>query len=157
MSFPPPAPENAFLAPHVELMRSSLRRLSGRELIDSGVAESEASAWLYHAPFAVVSHDGSRDPVFNYGNQAALELFEMSWLDFTRMPSRNSAEMPERGERARLLEEVGRQGYIADYAGVRVSSTGRRFRIAGATVWNLIDPDGNTVGQAAAFERWEFL
>jgi hypothetical protein len=46
------------------------------------------------------------------------------------------------------------QGYIDDYAGVRVSRTGRRFLIEGATVWNLIETDGRLVGQAATFSRW---
>jgi hypothetical protein len=34
---------------------------------------------------------------------------------------------------------------------VRVSATGRRFRIAGAIVWNLVDAAGLRHGQAASF------
>ena len=49
---------------------------------------------------------------------------------------------------------MARDGYIDDYAGVRVSSRGRRFRITQATVWNLVDAAGVLHGQAATFDRW---
>jgi hypothetical protein len=61
----------------------------------------------------------------------------------------------QREERQRLLDCVRRQGYIDDYAGVRISATGKRFRIARASVWNLLDASGDSVGQAASFSAWE--
>ena len=67
------------------------------------------------------------------------------------LPSRLSAEAPDRAERQALLERVSARGFIDDYAGVRVRPTGERFRIESATVWNLIDEDGVRRGQAAAF------
>jgi len=95
--------------------------------------------------------------VLNYGNQAALTLWEMSWAELTRTPSRLTAEAPNREERARLLAEVTAHGFIDNYSGIRVSRTGRRFRILQATVWNLLDARQNFAGQAALFSRWEFL
>ena len=115
------------------------------------------SAGLAKAPFVVVSHGPETDPVLDYGNDAALALWEMPWSDFVRTPSRFTAEAPDRTERARLLDQVSRHGFIADYSGIRVTRTGRRFRIAQATVWNLLGDDGTVVGQAATFDRWEFL
>ena len=53
-------------------------------------------------------------------------------------PSRLTAEAPNREERARLLAAVTTRGFIDDYSGIRISNTGRRFRIAQATVWNLL-------------------
>ena len=41
-----------------------------------------------------------------------------------------------------------------DYSGIRISKTGRRFRIEQAIVWNLTDGVGNQLGQAATFDRW---
>ena len=93
----------------------------------------------------------------NYGNAAALALWEMSWAELTRTPSRLTAEAPNRGERARLLAAVTARGFIDDYSGIRISKTGRRFRIAQATVWNLLDEHGIYCGQAAMFSHWEFL
>jgi len=66
-------------------------------------------------------------------------------------------EAPNREERARLLAAVTARGFIDDYSGIRISKTGRRFRIAQATVWNLLDEHGRYAGQAAMFSRWEFL
>ncbi len=96
-------------------------------------------------------------PILTYGNRTALDLFELSWAELTRMPSRLTAEAPDRDERARLLARVSANGYIDDYAGVRVSRTGRRFRIEGATVWNLVDSEGRYLGQAAIFASWAYL
>jgi hypothetical protein len=84
--------------------------------------------------------------MLDYGNRAALALFELSWPELIRLPSRLTAEVPDQEERARLLSRVSQQGYIDDYAGVRISRGGRRFRIEAATVWNLIEPDGLVVG-----------
>jgi len=52
---------------------------------------------------------------------------------------------------------VTTHGFIDDYSGVRISKSGRRFRILRATVWNLIKEGGEPCGQAATFDRWEFL
>ncbi len=81
----------------------------------------------------------------------------MSWQELIHTPSRLTAEAPGREERARLLKTVTRRGFIDDYAGVRISITGRHFRISQATVWNLLTEDGKPCGQAAMFGHWEFL
>jgi len=117
----------------------------------------ETARALFHAPFAVVSHDTADDPVFNYANQKALELFEMDWQSITHTPSRLSAETVNREERQRLLAQVSANGFIDDYSGVRISASGRRFRIENATVWNLVDAEGRNAGQAAMFSNWLFV
>ena len=109
---------------------------------------------LWEANTVIVAHGTETDPVFFYGNKRALALFEMDWASFVQLPSRLSAEPLLRDERDQLLARVARDGCITDYAGIRISSTGKRFRIEQAVVWNLIDEDGTSHGQAAAFERW---
>ena len=152
-----PCKENAYLTHHVALMLSSYRHLLGYQLIaDDDPPEAQAKR-LFFAPFVVVSHDTAEDPIFNYANQKALDLFELSWLEFTRLPSRRSAEPVDREERERLLNQVSQKGFIDDYAGVRISKSGKRFRIEQATVWNLIDEAEHYRGQAATFSRWRFL
>lgn len=135
------------------LIAESHFRLTGRLLVGRAAAEEMAAA-LWQAPRVVVAHGTGPDPVFFYGNRLALELFEMDFDAFTRLPSRFSAEPLAREERVRLLVRVERDGFIDDYAGVRISARGRRFRIERATVWNLIDTDGRLHGQAATFDRW---
>ena len=153
------------LAPaRLGLIAESFQRLLGRPLVaglaghagTAGAAEALAQA-LWNAPAVIVAHGTEPDPVFFYGNRRALELFEMDAEAFTRLPSRHSAEAPLREERARLLERVQRDGFIADYAGVRISASGRRFRIEQAVVWNLVDAQGHCHGQAATFDRWTTL
>ena len=142
---------------HARRLLESHRRWTGRDLLPLSSDDSENAAGLAKAPFVVVSHGPEADPVLDYGNDAALALWEMPWSYFVRTPSRFTAEAPDRTERARLLDQVTRHGFIADYSGIRVTRTGRRFRIAQATVWNLLGDDGAVVGQAATFDRWEFL
>lgn len=152
-----PVAENGYLFDHVELLLSSYRRWLKSDLplsTQGGISLAEA---LFTADFALVSHGVEVDPIFNYGNRTALQLFELEWDAFVRLPSRKSAEMPDRRERSRLLETVYSQGYIDDYAGVRISASGRRFRIECAVVWNLVDETERYRGQAALFDRWVFL
>jgi hypothetical protein len=125
-----------------------------RELIDrSGDIEAQSER-LFLAPFVVASHLDSADPILNYGNRQALDLWETTWEVFTATPSRLTAEPVNRDERARMLRQVSARGFVDDYRGVRVSRTGRRFLVERATVWNVVDGDGNRCGQAAAFSRW---
>jgi hypothetical protein len=142
---------------HAGRLTRSFRHWLGRELLP-GITEPRALAEaLFTAPFVLVSHGTQADPVLNYGNRAAVALWEMSWEELTRTPSRLTAEPVAREERARLLAEVTQHGHIANYAGVRISKSGRRFRIAQAVVWNLLDEHGAHHGQAAMFDRWEYL
>jgi hypothetical protein len=152
-----PCEGNGYLAAHAALMIESFRRWTGRELIPPAVPPDRRARELFEARFVVVSHDASPDPVLTYGNRAALALWETDWKTLAAMPSRLTAEALERRERERLLDRVSRRGYIDDYNGIRISATGRRFRIAGATVWNLVDAAGGHRGQAAMFSRWEYL
>jgi ribosomal protein S8 len=135
----------------------SLRHWTGRELLPGLFNPLGLAKNVFAAPFVLVAHGTEADPILNYGNAAALKLWEMSWAELTRTPSRLTAQTPAREERARLLEAVTQRGFIDDYSGVRISKTGRRFRIAQATVWNLLDEHGLYAGQAAMFSHWEFL
>lgn len=151
---PEPSPANRWLEHHAALLIDSHRRLTGRELPISGTTPEERARDLYEAPYVVLSHDGGEDPRFTYANATAQRLFVLPWAKIVGMPSRYSAEAPARDERQRLLDRVARFGYIDDYQGVRIASTGERFLIRRATVWNLVDADGKLVGQAAGFAEW---
>lgn len=142
---------------HSGLLLRSFARIVGRDLLPAGPGGIDAARALFEAPFVVLSHGLEDDPVLNYGNRQALALWEMSFADFTRMPSRVTAEPVLREERERLLATAARKGFIDDYAGVRVSSTGRRFHIENAIIWNVVDDEGVRRGQAATFDRWQEL
>ena len=142
------------IAPPDRLLRiivESYARLTGQPLI---VESSDMRAALWNSPAAIIAHGIESDPIFFYGNRTALTLFEMDFASFTQMPSRFSAEPLQREARAELLQRVARDGFIDNYSGVRISSSGKRFRIERAVVWNLIDAEGECRGQAATFEHW---
>ncbi|MEH2252614.1 MEKHLA domain-containing protein [Nostoc sp.] len=67
--------------------------------------------------------------MFNYGNRKALKLWELSWEEFTKMPSRKSAQEVVPEERDRLLAEAATKGFITNYSGIRTFSNGKRFYI----------------------------
>jgi hypothetical protein len=149
--------ESDWAVAHSRDLARSYQHWTGRRLIAGDLDPLALARAIYEAPFVLVSHGTESDPVLNYGNQAALDLWEMSWEELTRMPSRLTAEAPNREERARLLDAVTRRGFIDDYSGVRISKSGRRFRIAQATVWNLLTMDGKPCGQAAMFSQYRFI
>lgn len=149
--------QNESIIAHSVVLARSFRHFVGRELITGLMDDVDLSQKIFHAPFVVVSHGTEADPILNYGNAAALVLWEMSWDAFTQTPSRLTAEAPNRSERAQLLAAVTARGFIEDYAGVRISKNGKRFQIEQAIVWNLINEGGQPCGQAATFSEWKFL
>jgi hypothetical protein len=154
-----PDPQNDYLKSHALILLRSFAHWIGRNLIDPTLPEIEQARQLFIAPFAVVSHNTAPDPIFNYGNETALKLFEFSWNEFTALPSRQSAEPMQQDKRAQLLAQVTRDGYIEKESpiGVRITKTGRRFRIEKGIVWNLLDENGLHYGQAATYGEWSFL
>jgi len=147
--------------PHIvewsQLLLNSYHHWVGQELIErTGDAMAQAKR-LFEAPRVVVSHGVEPDPILNYGNQIALDLWELAWVQFIKTPSRITAEPDDRAERARMLDRARLTGYFDGYRGVRVSSTGRRFFVEQAMIWNVSDPDGNPIGQAATFSQWSNL
>ncbi len=154
---PCPAPENGFLAGHVCLVLDSLARLTGRHVTDPHVPPEERARFVFHAPFVLVSHGAESDPRLNYGNLAALALWQADWTTFTSIPSRLTADSTSQAERSHLLARARKQGWIDDYTGIRVTFSGRRFLIQNATLWTVSDADGTCRGQAAMFDRYRHL
>ena len=135
-----------------QILIQSYRQLIGKELVSPASTKELAEA-LFQAPFVVVSHGTQADPILNYGNQTALQLWSLSWEELTKTPSRLTAEL-NREDRAVMLEQAAKQGYIDNYRGIRISSTGKRFSIEQAVIWNLSDELGRKCGQAATFANW---
>lgn len=138
-----------------QLLLDSYQRWIGNELIErTGGAAAQAQR-LFEVSFVVVSHGVEPDPVLNYGNQAALDLWEVSWERFTTTPSRLTAEADNRAERERMLAQARVQGFYDGYNGVRISSTGRRFVVEKAVIWTVVDVAERPLGQAATFSLWK--
>ena len=135
----------------------SYRHWIGRDLIErTGDPEFQART-LFESPLVVVSHGTEVDPVLNYGNRTALDLWEMTWEQLIRTPSRLTAEPGNRAEREWMLEQARVRGFIDTYRGIRVSGTGRRFLVENALIWNVLDAGHQRIGQAATFSYWTRL
>jgi hypothetical protein len=137
------------------LIAGSYAHLAGRPLVEPTAEGVEQAMW--DAPRAIVAHGTEAEPLFFYGNRIALELFAMTAAEFIGLPSHRSAEPALREARARMLAGLEQSGIVEGYSGVRIAGDGRRFTIAGATVWNLVDGSGERYGQAATFAEWRFL
>jgi PAS domain-containing protein len=140
-----------------QLLLDSYRHWIGNDLIERTPDAEQQARTLFEASFVVVSHGVEPDPILNYANQTALDLWELSWDRFIKTPSRLTAEPDERAERERLLTQARAEGYYDGYRGVRISSTGRRFRVEQALIWTVIDSAGKPIGQAATFSQWSNL
>jgi hypothetical protein len=145
-----------------QLILSSFEHWLGHSLFqEKGLLEvkgspEEMAKQLFEVPFAVVSHGTESNPIFNYGNQKALEIWELTWEEFTKIPSRKTAELVEQEERDRLLAETTAKGFCS-YSVIRITSTGKRFKINNGIVWNVIDEHNKYQGQAAVFSDFYFL
>lgn len=139
------------------IVQSFYDRLRSPLLPDlTDLSPEQLAQTLYEAPVVVLAHDGGQDPRFTYANVTAQRLWEMPWDTFIGMPSRLSAEPDLREVRAAMLARVQRDGYIDDYQGIRISSTGQRFELGKTIVWNLQE-SAQFCGQAATFSDWTML
>lgn len=152
-----PETEKDFVIRQTKIILRSYQRCTGKELWPESADAEKTAREIFAAPFILLSSDASEDPLLNYGNQKGLELWEMTWDEMSKTRGRETAEAMEREERERFLEKVRKKGYVDDYRGIRISSKGQRFQISRATVWNLLDEQGQFRGQAAMFKEWRYL
>ncbi len=147
------------LLQHIQLLLYSFHHWTGNDLIPITNHQSPLATanLLFNADFVIVSHGTQADPILNYGNQKALDLWKMDWQTLTSTPSRYTAEPMERSEREQLLAQAKSQGYISNYRGIRIASNGDRFYIDQAIIWNVVDRQGKLWGQAATFRNWDAI
>ncbi|MFJ5221122.1 MEKHLA domain-containing protein [Streptomyces sp. NPDC088354] len=137
------------------LLLDSYRRLVGVNLCPPvWASDAEAAQWLYEdAPFGLLAHDTSADPLFMYANRTAQRAFGYTWDEFMGLPSRQSAAMDAQQDRDALLASVNEHGYADGYQGLRQHKGGQIFRIEDVCMWNLEAFDGTNHGQAAVFRQ----
>ena len=140
-----------------QIILNSYQKLLGKELmLRTGTPQTEAKD-LYYLPYVVLTHNTDADPLYNYGNEIALKIWEMDWETLLQTPSRTTTQPLLREEREKLMAETTSKGYITDYQGVRISKKGTKYQIDDITVWNLEDTQGNYCGQAATFSQWKII
>jgi PAS domain-containing protein len=135
LAHPEMAVPSIFRAPQraapIAAIASSYERWFGKPLVSPS---ADLVAALWDAPFALLAHGTQTDPLFFFASRRALERFGYAPDEFVGLPSRLSAEPPARDERREMLERVTRDGFIDDYAGIRIGASGERFMIEKASV-----------------------
>ena len=131
--------------------------MTGRKLPYPEPTPGKETEALFGAPFALLSDGTEPDPILRYGNRKSAGAVGNGPGGVHVHAPRLTAEPAERGGREKLLADVREKGYSDGYRGVRVSSSGRRFEIIDAVVWNVVDERGTYCGQAAMIPRWRFL
>jgi hypothetical protein len=149
--------QQEFIRDHTQRLLYSFHHWTGKCLLTQDGDQDAIAQALFEAPFVVISHGTEADPILNYGNQQALQLWQMEWEQFIQTPSRLTAEPMEQAERDRLLQQARTNGFINNYQGIRISSTGQRFSIHNVILWDVLDENGTRSGQAATFADWTFL
>jgi hypothetical protein len=145
-----------------QLILSSFEHWLGHSLFqekglpDDKTSPIEIAQQLFEADFIVASHGTQSDPILNYGNQKALDIWELTWEEFITIPSRKTAEEVEQKERDRLLAETTEKGF-SYFSCIRITSTGKRFQINNGIVWKVIDDHKIYQGKAAVFSDYFFL
>ena len=109
--------DNDFYNRLARLLCSSYEHWTGRQLITEHRQTGNLLHTLFDAPFVIVSHGTEDDSIFNFGNRAALELFELPWEEFIRLPSRKSADAENLEDRKQLMARVKKNGYADDCSG----------------------------------------
>ncbi|ORX48403.1 MEKHLA domain protein [Piromyces finnis] len=151
---------------HLNIILSSYKKYVGEDLFIRMTTEeqeklkkctnpTELAEFYYNCSIALVSHDGTPskgdDPIFNYGNKYALTKFGYNIDEWCKLPSKYSAEQKEQEERDILLKETEEKGFAKEYNMRRISKTGDIFYAKECIVWNLVNSEGQLVGQAATF------
>lgn len=134
------------LLTHLEIIKYSYTLLTSRDLPLS--SNDNLITAFDKCSFPIASHDNSSEPLFNYANRAALNLFKMTSKQMIGLPSKDSALPIDQDERSLILEQVIKYGFIEHYQGKRVASDQSIFHIQDATVWNLLDHEKKYYGQA---------
>ena len=153
-----PAPDNDWQGAHVAKLVETFARATGRDLVTEmnlDPARLGQSAW--EGNFALLSHRGDAGATMNYANRFGLELWETDWAGLIAMPSEATAPAEDVAERAVMMSQVSRAGFVSGYSGRRVSATGKFFMIENVTIWRLIDINGEAFGAAATFKTYRRL
>jgi MEKHLA domain len=151
-----PSIDNNYHREHVSIMLEQLKKWSGKDLVaEYGFSLDTLGEQVFNANFYLLSHDRAADPILTYGNNRVLELWEVDWEELTKMHSRDTAKPVDRQERSVMMAQVKRANYLSGYSGIRVSKTGKEFKILDGIIWNMCTDNGDFYGQAAWFRSVE--
>ena len=152
-----------FIQKQSELILDCYQASIGKSLkerlgIDNNIMGAELAEALFKAPAAILSHDvividGKRDNIYNYANRTALKVFERTFAELTRIPSKKCVAESEESQLSRntLLSACFTKGWVK-FDATRVSANGKTVQLRDAILYNLFDKRGIYYGQAVVFD-----
>ena len=132
----------------------------GRSLraIESSLPRSTDPGQARFSPAAIAFYLEEKNIFRSIAGIAKARYRDLGVVVEDRLRHAGFARLSQRGEeRERLLARAEAHGFVDDYSGVRITADGRRFRIHDCILWNVLDDNGQKIGQAACFDRWEWL
>ena len=123
MTFPSSSPDaaNHYCVEHVSILLNNLKRWTGFDLAgEFTIAKSDLGKGVFEAAFCLLSSDLSPDPVLNYGNQRALDLWEMSWEELTSTRSRDTARADRQSDRDGLMRQIGEMNFNLGHPSIAI-------------------------------------
>ncbi|CAB9507466.1 MEKHLA domain-containing protein [Seminavis robusta] len=103
--------------------------------------------------FGILSHGIQEDPIYNYGNAAALELFDNTIEDLCQTPSRYSTVESLMDDREQLIQSINTFGHGTIRDATRRTTKEKLFVIATIWIWHVFDDNGTRIGLAALYDR----
>ena len=147
---------------HIRLLDNSLTKSRGAGMFDwiNEKLQAEGSRKKIKTAleldmdtrFGVLSHGTQSDPVYNYGNQASLILFEQTIDNLCKTPSRFSTVPELMDDRKKLIEQIETRGYGYIDNAIRISDKGNLFMMETILVWTVFDDDDQRIGLAAIYD-----
>lgn len=152
---------------HISYLDSSLKNSSGKglfEKLNNILAQEGEDINVFKSVedldkdtrFGILSHGTQSDPIFNYGNQASLRLFETDIERLCITPSRYSTVPELEPNRDSLIKEIEQNKYGSIINAIRqpisnldVSSPSERklIYLEEILVWNLYDENDVRIGE----------
>ena len=142
------------------LVGISHKKYLARPLLEPEPAEEQRAAALWQAPFVLMVHDDSEECALEYGNQAAMKLFEMEYLDFFGTSSFALVHPDAEVQQDWIWSLRDVEERFEKYAVVPrlrlMSATGRALVARAVLVFRVDSLEDEPIGQAVLFSKWQY-
>ncbi|KAI3857670.1 hypothetical protein MKW98_028934 [Papaver atlanticum] len=152
---PPGSPEAQTLAHWIS---NSYRRFMGAELLKSnGEASESILKTLWHQSDAIMCCSIKALPVFNFANQAGLDMLETTLVALQDITLEKIFDDHGRKTLYAEFPQIMQQGFACLQGGICLSSMGRPISYERAVAWKVLDQEENAHCICFMFVNWSFV
>ncbi len=142
------------------LVSISHKKYLAKPVLEPEPSEEQRAAAFWEVPFVLMVHDDSEQCLLEYGNKAALALFEMEYLDFFGTSSFAIVAPDETVQQDWIWAMRDVEERFEKYTVVpklrMMSSTGRPFVAKDVLVFRVDSLEDEPIGQAVMFSKWQY-